>query len=1280
MRKSLIIACFVAFFGVVLNPCRAQDPFGGNFREFARLTIEDGLSSNNIYDVCTDRSGCIWMATTVGLARYDGMSVSKWFKEDLTVRSNYVNYVYCDSRNRLWIGTDNGIAIRDNESGKFTNLEVLTGMNIERETAWFYEDTGGTMWISFKRNGIVAVDMDSFSVKRYFYDTFSGRETYISRIWFQPEEGLFLVTLYEQGLYEADLEKETLEPFRRSEDGRECFAGKNIKGIIRTEDGSFFLSCTDGTLWNLEPGAHTCRQLTHSIPPEVRETRRIQLVAPGMLAVATSNGLYFYDLHSDRLFSDSDIRHYTAALRGKSVHCMIGNLEDGLILGFHLRGLAIQQDLGFRFSTVRLNAKEVSGFAEYNDTSLWVSTRQNGLYLYNPGTGHIRHLEDLPVPNQLEGIAMGEGYLWTWSESGVYRIHPEDLSVSSYREGGSDVLSLLSAPGSRISLLTREGVSRYQEEKDCFVEVPALHGHHIDGMAAAMDGKLILHSNSRGLLYDTGHAIRKAGPQIPSNPSSQNLADVICEDPLGRIWISPQSQGVYIVRGKDVKQLTSRSGLYSEMVSNLVSDNEGNLYISTDRSLSLLTGGGQLFTVTKSDGLLNFGFTRNANLCTARGDIYLGSRDGFLRIPPLRSSLPAPSRSLGQVRSKGETVPVKNGRINLAWNQNTFEVEAGLIDPHHLKSGQALYCLEGYDETWLPANSEGRLSFVRIPAGKYRLMAYGNEKPLLEVRVRPHPLRSPLAILLYLALGISLAGLFISYVLTSEKRKREANYMQMKIDLHKDKMDFFMGIAHEIKTPLTLITTPLNHILSQPDLDEETRFDLQVIDKNASYLTKLVKELMELSRIEDKKYLVNCTQIDLGDLLRNIEASFSEQTAPLGFRLDLPEEPLWVMADKAATMKICNNLMLNAVKHAKRLLEVGVSCLDGNALVTFRNDGPVIPVDMREKIFETFTQYKYTETPQQESDGFGIGLSVARALATLQGGSLVLSERTDLNEFVLSLPLAEVLPASPAEEPDETDAAGKKTILVVEDHADLLSYLEKTFSPRFHILKASNGEEAFRIICSKENIDLVVTDIRMGVMNGIELCRAIKNDITYSHIPVLILSANLTPEMRITALEEGADAMVEKPFSVEELLSAIDNIFASRRRLLQQAAAHRPVSENAPAGRSFREAVFLENLDKAISENMTDPEFSVETLADELGMSQSSLNRKIRDIFRTTTNAFIRDRRLEKAESLLKTTSLQINEICYKVGFQTPSYFIKCFRTKYGCSPNEYAKARPATH
>ena len=1279
MRKSLIIACFVAFFGVVLNPCRAQDPFGGNFREFARLTIEDGLSSNNIYDVCTDRSGCIWMATTMGLARYDGMSVSKWFKEDLSVRSNYINYVYCDSEDRIWIGTENGIAIRDNASGKFTSLEMLTGISIEQETAWFHEDNEGTMWISFKRNGILAVNMETFSVKRYYYDSLNDSGTYISRMWFQPEEGLYLVALYEKGLYYADLEKETLEPFCDESDGTQPLSGKNIKGIIRSDDGLFYFSCTDGTLWSLDPAARRCRPLLPGIPPEVRETRRIQMVAPGLLAIATSNGLFFYDLGKEQLFSDRDIRHYLPALRGKTLHCMTGNLEDGLILGFHGRGLAIQQDPGFKFSTVRLNAKEVSGFAEYNDTTLWISTRQDGLYAYNPVTGNVRHLEDLPLPSSLEGVAMDKGYLWTWSESGVYRIHPENLSVSSYQEGGAGIRSLLAAPEGCITLLTREGVSRYDYGKDSFESIPSLSGAHVDGMAVSASGDLIIHSESRGLLYDNGRSIRKAGRQLPSLSSSQNLTDVICEDPQGRIWISPQAQGVYIVRGKEIKRLTERSGLYSEMVSNLISDRDGNLFIATDRSLSLLTTSGKLFHMTKSDGLLNFGFSRGANLCTARGDTYLGSRDGFIRIPPLRTSLPSPGLSIGNVRCKGETLRPKNGQLNLTHRQNTFEVETALIDPHHLKSGQALYCLEGYDETWLPANSEGWLSFVRIPAGKYRLMAYGKDKPLLEVHVRPHPLRAPLAILLYLALGIGLAGLFISYVLTSEKRKREANYMQMKIDLHKEKMDFFMGIAHEIKTPLTLITTPLNHILSQPDLSEETRFDLQVIDKNASYLTKLVKELMELSRIEDKKYLVNCSQVDLGDLLRNIEASFSEQVAPLGFRLDLPEEPLWVIADKAATMKVCNNLMLNAVKHARKLLKVSVSRLDGNALVTFQNDGPVIPVDMREKIFETFTQYKYTETPQQESDGFGIGLSVARALATLQGGSLVLSERTDLNEFVLSLPLAEVLPASQAEEPDETDAAGKKTILVVEDHADLLSYLEKTFSPRFHILKASNGEEAFRIICSKENIDLVVTDIRMGVMNGIELCRAIKNDITYSHIPVLILSANLTPEMRITALEEGADAMVEKPFSVEELLSAIDNIFASRRRLLEQAAAHRPVSEKAPAGRSFREAVFLENLDKAISENMTDPEFSVETLADELGMSQSSLNRKIRDIFRTTTNAFIRDRRLEKAESLLKTTSLQINEICYKVGFQTPSYFIKCFRTKYGCSPNEYAKARPAT-
>ncbi len=1261
-----------------LLPVRGQGAFNGRMREFVKLTVDDGLASNNVYDVCKDGSGCIWMATNIGLSRYDGISVTNYFKEDMTVRSSFVSYVYCDSRGRIWAGTDNGVAIYDPQTGKFTNLELLTGLNIESQTAWFFESSDGTMWISFKKHGILSVNCDTFAARRYFYDWSDG-DSYFSRIWLDTRTGLYLLVALDRGRYYAGIQKETMEPFRTSDTGRTPFAGKNIKGLIRFDDSTFYLTCTDGTLWTLNPYERTCSLLPVHFPDYVREVRRISRISESLLAIVTTQGLFIYDLSTSRLFSDKEFRNYQGAYRGKSLHCIAGNMEDGLLLGFHGRGLAIQQESGLRFRTVRLQGSEVSGFAEASDNTVWVSTRRSGLYRFDPAASTLEEATPEGVPDHLDGVCLCGDCLWTWSGSGVYRINPETMEADSYLEGGAEDCMLVPAPQDRLSMLTRDGLFEFDPRKDAFVPVSALSGKTIWGIARSSTGDLIVHADAPELLFYDGRSLKRSGIPSPERSTSSYLADVIHQDESSRVWISPLAQGVFIGEKKGLKRLSSRSGLYSDVVSNIVSDPAGGVVITTDRSLSVLPPSGRMLTFTKSDGLLNFGFSRNASLRLRSGEVLLGSRDGFIRIPPSHNLAGGQSGvlTLSGVHADGAFVPVRKGRVSLGYRQNSFEIGTQGAGNRQVNARQTFYCLEGYDDTWIPIGEGGRISFVHIPPGRYRLLLYGQKDPLLTIRVRPHPLRSVGAGVIYAMLLLVLAIGFITYVLSNERRKREANILQMKIDLHKDKMDFFTGIAHEIKTPLTLITTPLNHVLSKEDLDADTRYDLEVISKNASYLSTLVKELMELSKIEDKKYLVNCVRQDLRSLLENVRASFSEQLSGKDFRLELPDGPIWVMADDAATMKIFNNLMLNAVKYSDKFIGLTVGERDGMAMATFLNDGAVIPPEVRKKVFELFTQY--SPDPSADNDGFGIGLSVARALAGLQGGDLVISPREDMNEFVLTIPLC---PEGAEEEVTETESAGegdggRKTLLIVEDHSELVDYLGKVFKSRFAVLKASNGREAFNLITSRPNIDLVISDIRMPVMDGLELCAAIKGDITYSHIPVILLSANLTPQVQITALEKGADAMVDKPFSVEYLLSVIDNIFASRARLLESVSNH-PGQASATAageGRPVREALFLDNLSRIISENLADPDFGVDELAVEMEMSQGSLNRKIRDIYHSTTGNLIRDRRLEQAERLLKTTSLQINEICYKVGFQTPSYFIKCFRAKYGLSPNEFAKS-----
>jgi YesN/AraC family two-component response regulator len=399
----------------------------------------------------------------------------------------------------------------------------------------------------------------------------------------------------------------------------------------------------------------------------------------------------------------------------------------------------------------------------------------------------------------------------------------------------------------------------------------------------------------------------------------------------------------------------------------------------------------------------------------------------------------------------------------------------------------------------------------------------------------------------------------------------------------------------------------------------------------------------------------------------------------------MPEKALWVMADTSATMKVLNNLVYNAIKYTDSYIEIELAeGEDGCVTLSVANDGNIIPADMRERIFRTFVQYNPGQNESKE--GFGIGLSVAKTLAELQHGSLHMTEDHDVNKFVLSLPVTE----SPAETTVEDETAHetvsdisvnerRSTVLVVEDHPELLEYIRKTLSRHYNILTAPNGAKAFETIKSQSNIDLVLTDLKMPEMSGMELCKKIKQDPTFSHILLIILSANLTPETKIESLKNGADAIIEKPFSMDFLELRIESLINSRKQLIEKISNNHEYEEenqdDSNDGLSARDIVFLRELNVCVEENFNDPDFGVEELAAQLNISRSSLNRKMRDILDTTANNYIRDKKIEKAEELLRTSSMQINEICYKVGFTTPSYFIKCFRKKYGMSPNEYANS-----
>ncbi|WP_302589565.1 response regulator [Alistipes senegalensis] len=375
--------------------------------------------------------------------------------------------------------------------------------------------------------------------------------------------------------------------------------------------------------------------------------------------------------------------------------------------------------------------------------------------------------------------------------------------------------------------------------------------------------------------------------------------------------------------------------------------------------------------------------------------------------------------------------------------------------------------------------------------------------------------------------------------------------------------------------------------------------------------------------------------------------------------------------------KILNNLLHNALKYAESYIEVEARSEGGNAVVSIRNDGPIIPKEHRSRIFEPFVQYG------NDAKGVGIGLSLARTLAELHGGSLVLDDGTECTDFILTLPLRRTA-AEPADGEEATAAPeggpekpGLPTLLIVEDNADLSAYLRRKLQGEYRILTAASAERALELLRQQE-ADLVLSDIALNGMSGLELCKRICGDFETSHIPVILLSALSSTRSKVVGMECGASLYIEKPFSMEYLQACIRNIL-DKRSAMKNAFKNKAMPLAAHLyNLPHSDEEFLSRLDAIILANISDPNFSNEQLAEAFCLSKSTLNRKIKGLLDTTPNDYIRTKRLVVAAQMLTENHCRINEVCYSVGFNTPSYFAKCFKKFYGILPAEYMKEHNA--
>ena len=1297
----------------------------GQAQSYRLLTSDSELPSSMVNDIYQDRYGFIWIATENGLVRYDGARFVTFVHSPSDIRSlahDFVTSLTEDRNGRLYVATYAGVQVFDRASCRFSsNVVWEDGTAFGENSNHIFSTSTGKVYSSGHSACEVVRNDDRIMARKL---AFSGEQKNYTKMQ-EDVNGRLWMSLNGQNMMFCTDGEQIARRYPLA-DGDATLVDFTI-----TADGIVYAAVIGKGVMEYDPQTDRFEPVL----PELADLHlnNIRAIEDRLYILAERSPLIIYDRKTKTLSRESlDIGN--AQLEEYNPTHILIDRDGNTWLSLAQQGVLMLPAynspfgyLGHRLAaTDQIGNSPVSALLEDSDGRIWIGTGGDGLYCMTDKLKLVAHYESPAFVNRLHEDENGD--IWVASSStGVSRLNRKQMTITHYAMK-SEVGALTTAHDIERDMRGRMWVGTMGNGLYCYDRTAGrafsinqfntdIH-KWIDRVFVAADGTLWL---------GTFDGLERVNTLSPNYESHRYLKRTIVYDILqGKdqtLWLAT-SVGLMNVstEGDTLKVITTEDGLPSQSLASLQLAADGSIWVSSTGGLSRVEPEElALVNFYSGDGLQGNEFCKGTSMTDRQGRMWFGGNNGVTYFAP--NDVRADSR-LWHVRIVAMTLadrevttstlsdgkPVTNApiyesdRVSLGHDDHAFTIYFATEELNCPQTMQFEYQLN--DQPWqhLPVGVHS-VSFSNMPTGDnlFAVRAANNQRQSsvrsLRIVIRPQWYETWWFMMLSLLLLALISALVFMTIRSHYREKNERLLTEQMEAVHDAQTRLFIDLTHEIRTPLMLIMGSVKKLLVQDD-DDSHHQSYSTIQRSTNRIMRLMDQIIDMRRMDKGVLNLHFEECNIVETVNNVFADFQEQARIKRIDLSFVHEgierlPVWVDADYFD--KIIINLVSNALKYTPTGGKVQIVLTqpsDEKVRIAVVDNGPGVPVGDRTRIFDRF--YRGSNADGTKIQGSGIGLSLTRSLVEKHHGTMGMESSTEPptgSTFWVELPLGrkhladseivtttthvapvakEANPATVETEEDNPHAKTKYHILIVDDEEEVLQYLKHELSADFHVAGCNNGKEALQMLLGVK-FDLVISDVMMPVMDGEALCRKIRQNINLNHLPVILLTANTEEEAMISGLDTGADEYLVKPVSMNLLRSRVYNLIHGHERLYNNFAGKQIEQDKLDELHvKTPDQQLMERVIREVNNNLSNPDLTVEMLADKVGMSRVHLNRKLKELTNQTARDYIRNIRLKQAAILLKQGNHQVNHVAELVGFTNASNFTSAFHSLFGVAPKDY--------